>query len=72
MMLQIAIFHLQLSNILLTHTHTHNISVCVCGGVGVCTPHLNQPPLNKPLGCFHVVAVVFGAAMNIGVHASFH
>ena len=34
-------------------------------------PHLLYPSVNGHLGCFHVLAIVTSAAMNIGVHVSF-
>ena len=61
----ILIFHsfLWLSNILLnTHTHTHTH-----------TPHifLSQLSVDGQLSCFHVLAIVNSAAINIEVHVSF-
>ena len=64
MLLQMALFHLflWLSNIPLvciyTHTHTHT--------------HLLFPlVLMNNLGCFHVLAIVNSAAVNIGMHYLF-
>ena len=61
MLLQMALFHsffLWLRNIpFYTHTHTH-------------TPHLYSS-VDGHLGCFHVLAIINSAAMNIGVHVSF-
>ena len=34
-------------------------------------PHLLYPVLCELLGCFHVLAVVYSAAMNRGVRVSF-
>ena len=52
------------------------LSVCVCvctyGYVHTHPPHLLYPFLCQwQLGCFHVLAVVNSAAVNIGVHVSF-
>ena len=34
-------------------------------------PHLLYPVLCELLGCFHVLAVINSAAVNIGIHVSF-
>ena len=59
MLLQMALFHsfLWLSSIPLYLCTTSSLSI-----------HLS---VNGHLGCFHVLAVVNGAAMNVGVHVSF-
>uniref|UniRef100_A0A4X1U3I5 Uncharacterized protein n=1 Tax=Sus scrofa TaxID=9823 RepID=A0A4X1U3I5_PIG len=35
------------------------------------TPHLLYSSVGGHLGCFHVLAIVNSAAMNLGVHISF-
>ena len=46
-----------------------NIPLCV--GVYMCIPHLFYPFISGHSGCFHVLAIVPSAAVNIGVHRSF-
>ena len=59
MLLQLALFH---SFLWLSNTR---VCVCVC----VCIPHLYSF-VDGRLDCFHVLAIVNDAAMNIGVHLS--
>ena len=61
MLLQMVLFHplLWLSNIPL-HTHTHTLTVLFINS-----------SVDGLLGCFHVLAVINSAEMNIGVHVSF-
>ena len=61
MLLQMALFHfLWLS------------SIPLCVYVCVYTHHIFiHSSVNRHLGCFHVLAIVNSAAMNIGVHVSF-
>ena len=45
--------------------------VCVCLSVSIYHIFLNQPSVDRPLGCFHVFAIVHSAAVNIGVRVCF-
>ena len=45
-----------------------NIPLCVCVCVCVCVTSLS---VNGHLGCFHVLAILYSAVMNIGVYVSF-
>jgi len=43
-----------------------NIPLCVC----VCV-YVTSLSVNGHLGCFHVLAILYSAVMNIGVYVSF-
>ena len=44
-----------------------NVPLCICT-----VPTLSiHSSVNGPLGCFHVLAIIKGAAMNNGIHVSF-
>ena len=50
----------------------NNIPLCVCVFVCVYTHHISiHSSVNGHLDCFHVLAIVNSASMNIGVHVSF-
>ena len=38
----------------------------------ICVPHLLYPVIDGHLCCFHVLVIVNSAAVNTGVHGSFH
>ena len=46
-----------------------NIPLCVC--IYIYTPHLLYPSVDGHLGCFHVLAIVNSAAMNIDMYLYF-
>ena len=58
MLLQLALFHF--NGLVVCH--------CVCVCVCVCKTSLS---VSGHLGCFHVLAILNSAVMNIGVHVSF-
>ena len=75
MSLKVALFHsfLWLSNIPLylysiihTHTHTHTHTYIYISHI-----FFIYSTVDGHLGCFHVLAIVNRAAINIGVHGSF-
>ena len=49
------------------HTRTQSSSVCVCVCVCVCHIFFIHLSVEGHLGCFHILAVVNSAAMNIQV-----
>ena len=52
-----------------THKHTHTHTHIYIERETIFS--LYTQPVNRHLGCFHVLAIVNSAAMNIGMHVSF-
>ena len=64
MLLQMAIFH--------SFLWLSCIPLCVCVRVCVCVYHIFiHSSVDGYLGCFHVLAIINSAGVNIGVHVSF-
>ena len=70
MLLQMALFH---SSFLYVCVVFHCVCVCVCVYICIYTHHIFfiHSSVYGHSGCFHVLAIVNSAAINIGVHVSF-